>query len=144
VSRILRTLVTAAFALCVIVAGGKVVLATAICPPLCILPPDPPPPMPPMPVDDPPLRALAPTTPSTNGTHHATPVPASAVTITNKKQAGGECKSGNVSGTLVLTNGKYSCNFMPSTLQVGAACHANSQLGTVTVVDGKRYCKIQQ
>ena len=142
-SRVLRTLITIAFALCVIIAGGKVVLATAICPPLCILPPDPPPPMPPMPVDDPPLKALAPTSPNTNGTHQATAVPASAVTLTGKKQAGGECKSGNVSGTLVLTNGKYSCNFVPSTLPVGGACHANGQLGLITVVDGKRYCKIQ-
>ena len=142
-SRIFRALITTTFALCIIVAGGKVVLATANCPPLCLLPPDPAPPMPPMPVDDPPLRALAPTSPSPNGSHQATPVPASAVIISSKKQVGGECKSGNVSGTLVLTNGKYSCNFAPSTLQVGAACHANSQVGTVTVVDGKRYCKVQ-
>lgn len=141
-SRIFRALITTTFALCVIVAGGKVVLATAICPPLCLLPPDPPPPMPPMPADDPPLRAEAPTIPGNTGIHHATAVPATAVTLTGKKQAGGECKSGNVTGTIVLTNGKYSCNFMSSTLPVGAACHANSQLGTVTVVDGKRYCKI--
>jgi hypothetical protein len=142
-----RTLIATTFALGIAVAGGKVAHATVTCPPLCLLPPDPAPPMPPINYPDPPFKPIAPSNPNNNGKPHeatAPMAPAHApLTITGKVQAGGECKSGNMSGTLVLTNGQYSCNFTPSKLQVGGACHAMDKIGTVTVVDGKRYCKIQ-
>jgi len=63
-------------------------------------------------------------------------------TVTGMKQAGAACTSGSHYGTVMMSGGKYVCNFTPSTLPVGAACHYNSSMGTVTVVDGKRYCKI--
>jgi hypothetical protein len=99
--------------------------------------------MPPINVPDPPFNPVAPSNPNNNGKGAtATAAPAASVTIVGRKQEGGECQSRNVSGTLVLESGKYTCNFMPSTLKVGGACHANNQIGKVTVVDGKRYCQI--
>jgi hypothetical protein len=62
--------------------------------------------------------------------------------VTGTKQPGAACAAGSHYGTVVLSSGKYVCNFTPSTLPAGAACHYNSTMGTVTVVDGKRYCKI--
>jgi len=132
---------------------GKVAMAAPgdkYCPPLCTLPPDPAPPMPPIPIVDPPINPVAPSNPNSgkSTTKTATAAPAAAapasVTIVGKKQEGGECKSGNASGTLVLDSGKYSCNFTPSTLKVGAACHANNTIGKVEVVAGdkNRYCQI--
>ncbi|MGD0155264.1 MAG: hypothetical protein ABSB50_04155 [Terracidiphilus sp.] len=143
-SRTFRALITTAFALGTIVVGGKVAHATVTCPPLCLLPPDPAPPMPPINYPDPPFKPTVATNPNShnNGTATQTAAPAH-VTVTGKAQAGGECKSGDVSGTLVPSNGKFTCNFTPSTLPVGGACHAMDKIGVVTVVDGKRYCKIQ-
>lgn len=123
------------------------------CPPLCTLPPDPSPPIGPINVPDPPFNPVAPQNPNGNKGTHSNNAPATlttrkagggnTVTVTGTPQAGGECKAGSISGTLVpLGGGKFTCNLMPSTLPTGAACHAMGKIGAVTVVDGKRYCKI--
>ena len=117
-------------------ASGRLVLAVPMCPPLCPLPPDPAPPMPPINVPDPPFRPIAPTNPNPGGSG------GKAASLAGARQAGAECKAGQVSGTLVQEGGKFVCNFTPSTLPVAAACHAKNKIGSVTVVDGKRYCKI--
>jgi len=139
-NRAVRNLIVAAFAVVAIAAGSKPAHATVPCPPVCALPPDPSPPIPPINVPDPPFKPTVASDPN-NKNHNTAPM--TGVMITGTRQAGGECKSGAVSGTLVLTNGKFTCNFMPSTLPVGGACHANGKIGAVTVVDGKRYCKIE-
>ncbi len=150
----LNRLVRAAVVATIIVGCSNVVLAVTdkYCPPLCTLPPDPAPPMPPINVPDPPFNPVAPQNPNNKGgnngaanslTERKAVNPRDMVTVTGTPQAGGECKANGVSGTLVPRGGgKYTCNFMPSTLPAGAACHAMNKIGTVTVVDGKRYCKI--
>ncbi len=149
----LNHLVRAAVVATIVVGCSNVVLAVPdkYCPPLCTLPPDPAPPMPPINVPDPPFNPVAPQNPNnkggTNGTTNSLTErkavnPRDMVTVTGMPKAGGECKAGNVSGTLVPQGSKFTCNFMPSTLPAGAACHAMNKIGTVTVVDGKRYCKI--
>lgn len=148
----LNRLVRIAILATIVVGCSKVALAIPTCPPLCLLPPDPAPPMPPINYPDPPFKPVAPQNPNngnkgTNG-NDATLTTRKAgsgntVTVTGTPQAGGECKAGGASGTLVPQGaGKFTCNFTPSTLPAGAACHAMNKLGTVTVVDGKRYCKI--
>lgn len=147
----LNRLVRAAIMAAIVVGCSKIALAVPTCPPLCLLPPDPAPPMPPINFPDPPFNPVAPQNPNNgNGNKGATSTltmrkagGSNRVTVTGTPQAGGECKAGSVSGTLVPQGGgKYMCNFTPSTLPPGAACHAMSKVGTVTVVDGKRYCKI--
>lgn len=126
--------ICAAAVLAVLGCYGKVARAIPTCPPLCALPPDPAPPMPPVNFPDPPFSTVAPSNPNHN---HGTPI-----SVVGTVQAGAECRSGNLSGTVVMEGGKSKCNFTPSTLPVGGACHANKKIGSVTVVDGKRYCRI--
>jgi hypothetical protein len=142
----LRKLVCIAVALGVVAVCGKVAMAAPTCPPLCLLPPDPAPPMPPINVPDPPFNPIAMPNPNSNHGGRTTATMAagrlSGVMVVGKRQEGGECRSGKATGTLVRQNGKFVCNFMPSTLKVGGACHATEKIGTVSVVDGKRYCRI--
>ena len=151
----LKCLVRVAIMAAIVAGCSNIALAVPdkYCPPLCTLPPDPSPPLPPINVPDPPFNPVAPQNPngnggtkSNNGSATLTTRKAGGgnnVTVTGTPQAGGECKAGTVSGTLVPQGGgKFTCNFTPSTLPTGAACHAMNKIGTVTVVDGKRYCKI--
>ncbi len=142
----LSRLIRIAVVLIAIAACGQIALAVPTCPPLCLLPPDPAPPMPPINVPDPPFNPVAPSNPNNKGGKTTTATMAarmpSSVAVVGPRQEGGECRSGRAAGTLVREHGKFSCNFMPSTLKVGGACHAMKKIGTVTVADGKRYCRI--
>jgi len=143
-------LIRAVLVIGIVAACGKVALAVPTCPPLCILPPDPAPPMPPINYPDPPFKPTVASNPNsgkgttTSAAPAAAAVAAPKTTVVGKVQDGAECQSGKASGTLVLDGGKYTCNFMPSTLKVGGACHANNKIGKVTVVAGdkNRYCQI--
>lgn len=142
----MRKLIRIFVLIVVVCACGRAAQAAPTCPLWCILPPDPPPPLTPMPTDDPPLRPMLSTAPNTGGGNTATAAPAVAAraSIVGKKVAGGACKNAKLEGTLEEKDGKFMCNFAPSTLKVGAACHAMDKIGAVTVLDGKRYCKLPE